>query len=134
MKVVLDSNIYIAAFSSRGLCSSLFELCLENVDIIISEYILSEISRIFSKKIKLPDNKVRDIITYLRDQCEIMDHKKLDDRICMDADDDNILALAKGSQADYIITGDDDLLVLKKFHSAKIINPRGFWAIIKKRK
>lgn len=134
MKVVLDSNIYIAAFSSRGLCSSLFELCLENVDIIISEYILSEISRIFSKKIKLPDNKVQDIITYLRDQCEIMDHKKLDDKICRDADDDNILALAKGSQADYIIAGDDDLLVLKKFHSAKIINPHGFWAIIKKRK
>lgn len=134
MKVVLDSNIYIAAFSSRGLCSSLFELCLENVDIIISEYILSEISRIFSKKIKLPDNKVQDIITYLRDQCEIMDHKKLDDKICRDADDDNILALAKGSQADYIITGDDDLLVLKKFHSVKIINPREFWAIIKKRK
>lgn len=133
MKVILDSNIYIAAFSSRGLCSSLFELCLDRTTIIVSEYILSEVSRVFSKKIKLPGDKVNDIIAYLREQCTVRDYKKLNKRICRDADDDNILALAKDNQVDYIITGDDDLLVLKKFDSIPITNPREFWNIIKKK-
>ena len=133
MKVILDSNIYIAAFSSRGLCSSLFELCLDSTIIIISEHILSEISKAFSKKIKLPANKVDDIIAYLRGQCVVRDYKKLSKKICRDADDDNILALAKDKQVDYIITGDTDLLVLKKFDSTPILNPREFWAIIKKK-
>ena len=133
MKVILDSNIYIAAFSSRGLCSSLFELCLDSATILISEHILLEISRVFSKKIMLPGDKANDIIAYLRNQCVAGDHKRLNERICRDADDDNILALANDNQVDYIITGDSDLLVLKKFDPAPIINPREFWAIIKKK-
>lgn len=133
MKVILDSNIYIAAFSSRGLCSSVFELCLDSTTIIISEHILSEISRIFSEKIKLPSEKLNDITDYLREHCIVKEYVKLNEKICRDADDDNILALAKDSQTDYIITGDEDLLILKKFDSIPIINPRDFWNIIKKK-
>lgn len=132
MKVILDSNIYIAAFSSRGLCSSLFEVCLDQVNIIISEYLLSEISRNLSKKIKLPDDRINEIISYLREECTLINYKKLDKRICRDADDDNILALARDGDVDYIITGDKDLLVLEEFESVPILDPRGFWDILRK--
>ncbi len=131
MRVVLDSNIYIAAFSSRGLCSSLFELCLDSTTILISEHIISEVSKNLLKKIKLPAGKTNDIIIYLREQCIVKDYKKLNEKICRDADDDNILALATDNQADYIITGDKDLLVLEKFDLIPIIGPRKFWSIIK---
>ncbi len=133
MKVVLDSNIYIAAFSSRGLCTSLFELCLDSTVIIISEHILSEINKAFSKKIKLPENKINDVLAYLHEHCMVKDYKELDRKVCRDPDDDNILALAKHTQADYIITGDEDLLVLKDFNSIPIVNPRNFWNIIKRK-
>lgn len=132
MKVILDSNIYIAAFSSRGICSSLFELCLDRVNIIISEHLLSEVSRNLSKKLKLPDDKINEIISYLREECTLMNYKKLDKRICRDADDDNILALARDGGVDYIITGDKDLLVLEEFESVPIVDPRGFWDILRK--
>ncbi|TET50455.1 MAG: putative toxin-antitoxin system toxin component, PIN family [Actinomycetota bacterium] len=133
MKVVLDSNIYIAAFSSRGLCSSLFELCLDSTTILISEHIISEVSKNLLKKIKLPADKANDIIIYLREQCIVKGYKKLSDKTCRDVDDDNILALARDNQADYIITGDKDLLILKKFDLIPIIDPRKFWSIIKKK-
>ncbi len=45
MRVVLDSSIIIAAFASRGLCSSLFELCIEKHEVIISEQILRIVSK-----------------------------------------------------------------------------------------
>ena len=131
MKVVLDSNIYIAAFSSRGLCSSLFELCLDSTTILISEHIISEVSKNLIKKIKLPADKTNDIIIYLREQCIVKGYKKLSEKVCRDTDDNNILALACDNRADYIITGDKDLLVLKKFDLIPIIDPREFWIIIK---
>lgn len=47
--------------------------------------------------------------------------------ICRDKDDNNVLQLAVFSDADYIITGDKDLLVLMSFHNTKIISPREFY-------
>lgn len=83
------------------------------------------------KKIKLPADKANDIIIYLREQCVIKGYKKLSEKVCRDPDDDNILALARDNRADYIITGDKDLLVLEKFDLIPIIDPRKFWSIIK---
>ncbi len=132
MKVILDSNIIIAAFSSRGLCHSVFELCLDRFTIILSEHILSEVFRNFTKKLKMPEKKVNLIIKYLREYCLVKDFEKLDESICRDTSDNNILALAKSSQPKYIITGDSDFLVLRKYNSIPIINPRKFWNISKK--
>ena len=38
IKVVLDANVIIAAFVARGLSNSVFELCLDKFEVIISEY------------------------------------------------------------------------------------------------
>ncbi|MBK9599046.1 MAG: putative toxin-antitoxin system toxin component, PIN family [Flavobacteriales bacterium] len=46
--------------------------------------------------------------------------------ICRDAKDDFLLALAKAAKADLLITGDEDLLVLKKYGGARIITPATF--------
>jgi putative PIN family toxin of toxin-antitoxin system len=132
MKVILDSNVIVAAFSSRGLCQSLFELCLDRHDIIISDQILSEISRILHKKFKMPREKIEAIIDYLNEFCEYVDYQKLENAVCRDKDDDEILALGLSIKADYIITGDKDLLVLKSFNSIPIVLPREFWNIVRK--
>jgi uncharacterized protein len=42
-------------------------------------------------------------------------------KICRDPKDDKILALALNGKADYIITGDQDLLILKLFEGVEII-------------
>ena len=44
-------------------------------------------------------------------------------QLCRDPKDDKILALALSGQAEYIITGDRDLLVLNPFQSIKIFTP-----------
>ena len=132
MKVILDSNIVVAAFSSRGLCQSLFELCLDRYTIIISDHILTEISRVLHKKFKMPREKVEAIIDYLNEFCECVQYEKLENAVCRDKDDDEILALGQRIKADYIITGDKDLLVLKSFNSIPIVLPRESWNIARK--
>lgn len=46
--------------------------------------------------------------------------------VCRDAKDDYLLALAKAAKADVLITGDRDLLVLKRYHGARILTPAEF--------
>jgi putative PIN family toxin of toxin-antitoxin system len=45
---------------------------------------------------------------------------------CRDPDDDKFLALALTSRADFIVTGDDDLLTLHPFHNTAIVTPKQF--------
>ncbi len=131
MRIVLDSNIIVAAYAARGLCNSLFELCLDRYDIIVSNYILDEVYKALLKKIKLPEDNVKIIIKYLKEFCIVANYKKIDDTICRDKKDNNIIALAVSNNAEYLITGDDDLLVLKKYNEIKILSPRDFWAFVK---
>jgi len=65
MRIVLDSNIIIAAFSSRGLCASVFELCLDRYTVMISNFILSEVARILQERFKMPQKDVKVIVDYL---------------------------------------------------------------------
>jgi putative PIN family toxin of toxin-antitoxin system len=129
MKVVLDSNIIVSAFAGRGLCHSLFELCLDRYDIIISEYILSEVYRILHKKMKLSEDKVKIIDKFLKEFCTLSSYNELSDTVCRDKNDNNIIALTYSNSVTYLITGDNDLLTLKKYKSVKIISPRDFWSL-----
>jgi len=45
MKIVLDANVIVAAFASRGLCESIFEVCLSEHELILCEDLLDEIER-----------------------------------------------------------------------------------------
>ncbi len=46
--------------------------------------------------------------------------------ICRDPNDDKFLSLAMNGEADYLVTGDQDLLVLKKIGRTKILTPADF--------
>jgi len=129
VKIVLDSNIIVAAFAGRGLCNSLFELCLDRYEIIISEFILTEVSKTLHNKIKMPLQNIQIIIDYLKEFCVLSTYDKLSENICRDKNDNDIISLAVSNNVDYLITGDKDLLVLKKFKKVTIISPREFWVI-----
>ena len=47
-------------------------------------------------------------------------------KACRDPNDDKVLSLAVSGKADFIITGDNDLLVLHPFHGISIVTPRQF--------
>jgi putative PIN family toxin of toxin-antitoxin system len=131
MRVILDTNVILAAFAGRGLAHALFELCLEKHEIIISEHILSEVQRNLQKKLKMPGEKIQKIIEYLTELCTISSYRKLDKMVCRDPNDVKILGLSEVAKPDYIVTGDMDLLALEEFHAIPIITPREFWEISK---
>jgi len=130
MKIVLDANVVIAAFATRGLCESILELCFHSHEIVLSIELLDEILRNLRQKIKLPGGTVNDINNLLREHASIVSPIPLAADLCRDPDDVKILGLAIAAHADCIVTGDKDLLVLKKFQGVPIMTPRLFSNIL----
>ncbi len=131
MRVVLDTNVIIAAFATRGLCADVFEVCLEGHSVVISEHILSEVKEKLTKKIHLPQNIALSVIDYLKGAAEIVEPVKINESVCRDRDDIKIIGAALSGNAGFIITGDSDLLTLKKYREIKIVTPREFWNNLK---
>ena len=129
MKVVLDTNVLIAAFATQGLCHAIFELCLDQHQIILSQQILKEFSEALEKKLKVPKRTAKTTTDYLKEHAVIHRVRGPYKRIVRDASDDHVLALAQQATVDYIITGDKDLLDLKTFKNIKIVTPEVFLSI-----
>ncbi len=135
MKVVLDANIYVsAAISPSGLCSQIIERLLlksKTYTIVISPKISKEIRASLSKPYILKYsgrtsaelNRWIDMIEFLALHVEDLPLTTIH---CRDPDDDKYLSAALNAQADCIITGDSDLLVLKETFEIPIRSPRDF--------
>ena len=133
MKIVLDANVIIAAFASRGLCESVFELCLSGHEIVLCEELLGEITKNLRLKIRLPAKMVDHVGKLLREHGTLRDPVPLPPETCRDPDDTKVLGLAVASRADVIVTGDEDLLVLERYQGIPILNPRSFSEMIRDR-
>jgi putative PIN family toxin of toxin-antitoxin system len=134
MKLVFDTNVIFSAFATHGLANSIFEYCLQQHTIVLSDHILGELQKSFLKKLKMPQDKIQTVLSFLKEFCLIADSLKLKRNVCRDREDDKILGLAINAGADFIITGDKDLLVLKIFESIPILTPREFWEIARNKR
>lgn len=63
------------------------------------------------------------LLTEIRQMAEIITPPPLQQPVCRDPDDDEVLALAFAARADLIVSGDDDLLVLTNFEGIPIVTP-----------
>src|SRR3990167_9344964 len=106
MKVVLDANVLIAAFATRGFCQSVFELCVAPHEIVLSDGILDDAEHNLRTKMKLPETKVQSVLAYLREYTQITNPKEIAIPECRDPKDVKILGVAVGSQARALVTGD----------------------------
>lgn len=128
MKAVFDTSVLIAALMTEGLCSSLLiRARRRDFDLILSNDIIREFKNTLTKKIKLSSADVSEITAIIKEAAiEVIDQPAPIARICRDKDDDMVIACAVSTDADYIVTGDEDLLVLKRYKNIVIINPRNF--------
>ncbi|MBO6794257.1 MAG: putative toxin-antitoxin system toxin component, PIN family [Balneolaceae bacterium] len=133
MKVFADTNFLVSAFATRGLSADIFQLILADHELIIGEFVLAELRRVLLKKLKVHESIVLDAENLLRQHSiEPMPDTKseIQDR---DEDDRWVLQSAINSNADILITGDKDLLVLTdQIKKPKILTPRQFWELVSK--
>lgn len=127
MRIVLDTNVLIAAYATRGHCYEVLEHCVRNHVVISSEVLLEELGAKLTRKLRFSRESADELLTILRSRIEIVDPPPLDPPACRDPDDDWVIATAVVGSCDCIITGDKDLLVLRTYKTIAIVPPAEFW-------
>ena len=130
MRVFLDTNIIVSAFATRGLCADLFREILAAHTLVTSEYILSETQDVLARGFKVPEETVIEIIALLRRQEMVITPATLPQLSIRDRDDLPVVAAAIKAKADYLVSGDKDILSLIPLNDIKIATPREFWTVI----
>lgn len=128
MKIFADTNFLVSAFSSNGFSAKLFQFILTHHFLQTGEFNLIELKRILKTKLKLPSNIVDEAEILLRQfHVEPIPLYKTN-YFVRDSDDDWVLASAIVANADILVTGDKDLLILTDtVKELKILTPRECW-------
>lgn len=108
--------------------SKVYQHCAERYSLYTSEWILTELSeKLGSKKFKLPLALQELIVKQVTQDAQLVfptNELPTDSR---DPDDNNVLQVALFIEADFLVMGDRDLLVLERINTTEIINPGQFF-------
>jgi putative PIN family toxin of toxin-antitoxin system len=127
MRLVLDTNVLIAAFISHGVCNELFEHCVLNHEVVLSKFIFDELKGKLIGKFKFSAREASGVVRLVKSRSTVVTTSPLSPTICRDPDDDNIIATAMAGRCTCIITGDKDLLDLKRVNGIQVLSPGSFW-------
>ena len=127
MKVVLDSNVLLAAFRAHGFCHALVAICVDRHALILSEAIPAEVEEHLSGKFGASAAHARQVAAFLRAECHIVQPAAISTESCHDTDDLPIWGTALAGKADCLGTGDQALLSLETFQGVRILSPRDFY-------
>ena len=130
-KVVVDTNVLISAILFGGNPRKILKLLAQHqISGITSPILIVELMEILSKKFKFEAVKIILIDELIKEEFTIV-YPSLHLEVLRDSDDDRVLEAAIEGQAEYIVTGDRDLLELKKYQNVGIVTPAEFLLRIK---
>ena len=132
MRIVLDTNVFISAIVFKGICREVFNEVIENEQCFISPFILNELKNKLQSKFLITTSDVLDLENDILRVFNLQNPHTDFPSISRDNDDNNILQIAESVNADYIISGDKDLLILQNFKQSKIISPSEYLQILLK--
>lgn len=131
-RVIVDTNCWISFLIGRRLHRLVDLLSDERVELIVCDEMLGEIHDVTSRakfKKYFPPKEVDSLLEFLRIIGETINPQQ-SVQLCRDSSDDYLLALAVEANADYLVTGDHDLLVLKEIGKCHIVDMVEFEQVI----
>jgi putative PIN family toxin of toxin-antitoxin system len=129
VRVVLDTNVLVSGLAYPGSLPGriLSAWRRGGVDVVLSRYILDEMTRVLPRlpRIKLTQTEIRDLADSFMFLAEIVEPSSELDETLRDDYDQLVLGTLRAAKADYLITGDKDLLALNGKYP--IVTPAAFW-------
>ena len=127
MRVFLDTNVIASATATRGLCADVFRTVIEFHELVVSDHLIEEIRRILKDKFGASPELITDVVWLLRQDTLAADVLPLADLPLKDPADRAIVSSAINGSAEVLITGDKEVLSLRRVGSLEILTPRQFW-------
>ena len=133
IKVIFDTNVWVSFLIGKRLGIIKEYISNEYIKLITTNQLLKELKIVTTRpmlKKYFPTESVNELIELLE---TISDNIEITPKnfINRDPKDNFLLDLIEFSKADYLVTGDKDLLIHNPFKSAEIISPAKFELILK---
>ena len=128
-RVVLDTSVLISALLFKGELSRLVVQWQMGVFIpVISKETFEELEAVLGyPKFRLSNEEKRLILgEEILPFFEVMEVREKINGICRDPADDKFISCAVSAGADFIVTGDKDLMTVKRYRSVKIVSASDF--------
>ncbi|WP_291105204.1 MULTISPECIES: putative toxin-antitoxin system toxin component, PIN family [unclassified Flavobacterium] len=133
LRLVIDTNLWISFIISKKLNQLEPILLAENTRILFSSELVEELQATITKpKLQkyFSENALEEMLTVFDPYIDFITVKSKV-VICRDPNDNFLLALAKDGKANYLLTGDNDLLDIGKYEQTIIIKISEFFEQIK---
>jgi putative PIN family toxin of toxin-antitoxin system len=139
IRAVLDTNVLVSALiNPRGTPAQILDLWRgDRFLVLTSEAMMAELEDVLARmrrkrKYRLTNSEVGKLLRMLR-QFMISVAADAKEPVVRDPDDAKLLTCAASGRADYVVTGDADLLSLKEHEGVAIVTPAEFLQVISNR-
>jgi putative PIN family toxin of toxin-antitoxin system len=128
-RCVFDTNVLISALLfNQSKPAQAFVTALRNGVVLVSADTVSELNEVLGRKKfdKYLTEEERELFlrSLLQNTQLVEIHEKV--RACRDPKDDKFLELAVNGEAEYVVSGDDDLISLHPYRHIQILAPEPF--------
>lgn len=132
LRVVLDTNVLLSGIAYPGSIPGKIMAAWRHgsVEVLLSTFILDELRRVLPRLASrhgLTSSEIDDLVDILSIQAELVDPLPVDESELRDANDLPVLGSLLAAHANYLVTGDKDLLALAE--RFPILTPAQFWAM-----
>lgn len=140
MRAVLDTNVIISATLIQGGNEDQILRAWERgaFELVLSPQILDEMARaLFYERLRkfrwMSEEEILTLLQSLAGESPLVSGK-VSVRASRDPEDDKFLAAAVEALADYVVSGDKDLLDLKAYKGARIVTPAQFLTMLRRKR
>ncbi len=127
MRIFLDTNVLVSAYTARGICNDLVRFILAEHELLTGEVNLGELRRVLRERFRASVAQVDAIEAELRAETIVPTPPAPSALPIRDPDDRWVLASAVAGDAELLVTGDHDLLDIADQAPLPIVDPRGCW-------
>ena len=137
VRAVLDTNFLVSGLMAKeGAPHQILDAWLKDrFTLVTSLYLVEELVHVLSypriaERLRLDEEELTAILAALLSKAEVTSGQLCLPGVTRDPKDDSIVACAKEGEADYIVSGDQDLLVLGEYEGIQVVTPRQFVEIL----
>ncbi|MBV6440786.1 MAG: putative toxin-antitoxin system toxin component, PIN family [Haliscomenobacteraceae bacterium CHB4] len=133
MRILLDTNLWVAALISASMRNRIERIIADDrLDILADAELMAELEEVCARPKfahLLSPAQIADFLQILHDRLTFIETKS-QVQVCRDPDDDFLFAICLDGQAEYLLTGDNDLLALRAFEKTRILTITEFEQIL----
>ena len=123
MRLIVDANAWVSSLLSWKFRVRLDIVFDSAYHLMVSKELFRDLASAMRKPYlvkRIKPAEYESLVAKLHASAELVDVRSVVD-VCRDPKDNFLFALAKDGNADYLITGDEDLLMVREFEKTKIV-------------